>query len=103
MTYVILTSKDGIFRTELDKNLRPIEAWDYLFYGARRAHFVVAELLAETRIRIVDHQSPPNVNLVPSKLLEHFDTIEDARRELTTLTSFGRMDTQLRRAECPCA
>ena len=97
MSYVILTSKDGIFRTEPNDSLRPIEAWDYLFYGTRRAHFVVAELLAETRIRIVDDQLPPNINLVPSKLLEHFGTIEDARRELTTLTSFGRMDTELRR------
>jgi len=97
VSYVILTSKDGIFRTEADASLRPVEAWDYLFHGTRRAHFVVAELLAETRVRIVDDQLPPNVNLVPSKLLEHFDTLDDARRELTTLTRFGRMDTELRR------
>ena len=98
MTYVILTSKDGIFHTEPNDDLRPIESWDYLFYGTRRAHFIVAELLAETRIRVVDHQEPPNINLVPSKFLERFETLEAARAELTSLTSFGRMDTTLQRA-----
>jgi hypothetical protein len=95
MSYVILTSKDGIFRTEANDALRPVEAWDYLFYGQRRARFVVAELLAETKVRVIEDAPPNVVNLVPSKFLEHFDTLEDARRELTSLTSFGAMDTTL--------
>ena len=96
MTYVILTSKDGIFRTEGNDQLRPVETWDYIFYGQRRARFVVAELLGETRVRVIDEQTPPNINLVRSKFLEHFDTLEDVRRELTSLTSYGTMDTSLR-------
>jgi hypothetical protein len=96
LSYVILTSKDGIFRTEGDANLRPVETWDYIFYGQRRARFVVAEVLAETRVRIIDEQVPPNVNLVPSKLLEHFASLEAVRRELASLTTYGTMDTSLR-------
>jgi hypothetical protein len=42
--YVILTSKPGQFRTEVARGLRPLEAYDYLFYGQTRAHFVIAEL-----------------------------------------------------------
>ena len=95
MSYVILTSKDGIFRTEGGAGLRDVETWDYIFYGTRRARFVVAEVLAETRVRIIDHDVPPNVNLVPSRLLEHFASLEDARRELASLTSYGSMDTSL--------
>ena len=97
MTYVILTSKDGLFHTEPNPALRPAETWDYLFHGTRRARFVLAELLAETRIRIVDDQVPPNVNLIPSKLLEHFATIDAARRQLEALTLYGTMQTTLHR------
>lgn len=97
MSYVILTSKHGIFRTEADASLRPVESYDYLFYGQRRAHFVVAELLAETKVRVIEEQADARVNLVPSKFLERFDTLEDARAELTSLTRFGRMDTKLER------
>ena len=31
--YVILTSKPGLFRTEIVDGLRPLQAYDYLFYG----------------------------------------------------------------------
>ena len=97
MTFVILTDKDGVFRTEADASLRPIEAYDYFFYGQHRARFTLAEVLQETKVRIIEADPASPVNLVPSKLLEHFDTVEDARRELTSLTSYGRMDTQLRK------
>ncbi len=95
MTYVILTSKDGVYRTEADASLRPVETYDYVFYGQRRARFVLAELLAETRVRIVDAMVPTQVNVVPTKFLAHFDTLEAARKELASLTSFGRMDAKL--------
>ena len=53
--YVILTSKPGQFRTEVVGGLRPLEAYDYLFYGHTKAHFVIAELLNEsTRIRVIE-------------------------------------------------
>ena len=97
MSFVILTDKAGVFRTEPDPALRPVETYDYLFYGQHRARFTLAEVLAETRVRIVEVDTDTPVNLVPSKLLEHFDTVEDARRELSSLTSYGRMDTQLRK------
>jgi hypothetical protein len=96
MSYVILTSKDGIFRTEADDAIRPVEVYDYYFYGQHRARFVLAELLAETKVRVIadDPQTPDN--LVPSKFLEHFDSVADARRELSSLTRFGAMQTELR-------
>jgi hypothetical protein len=97
MSFVILTDKDGVFRTEADASLRPVERYDYLFYGTRRARFTLAEVLAETRLRIVAEEPNARVNLVPSKFLAHFDTIEAARRELASLTSYGTMDTKLQK------
>jgi hypothetical protein len=97
MSFVILTDKDGVFRTEADSSLRPVEAYDYLFYGQHRARFTLAEVLQETKLRIIEVDGTSPVNTVPSKLLEHFDTVEDARKELASLTSYGRMDTQLRK------
>lgn len=86
--FVILTSKPGEFTTEITAGLKPVEAYDYLFGGQKKARYVIAEMDAPARLRIVDEGEPPVVNLIPSKLLEAFDKIEDARAELTGLTSF---------------
>ncbi|MBI3373598.1 MAG: ferredoxin [Betaproteobacteria bacterium] len=93
--YVILTSKPGQFRTELGEALLPVEAYDYIFCGRKRAHFVIAELKAEAKITIVDESSPPLVNRVPSKFLPKFETVEQARHELEGLMHFGDMDISL--------
>jgi hypothetical protein len=93
--YVILTSKPGQFRTEIGTDLQPVEAYDYLFCGRKRAHFVIANLARDVKITIVDESSPPVVNQVPSKFLAKFETVEAARQELKSLTRFGGMDTAL--------
>ena len=93
--YVILTSKPGQFRTEIGDDLQPVEAYDYLFCGHKRAHFVIATLVRDVKITIVDESSPPVVNHVPSKFLTKFQTVEAARDELKSLTRFGGMDISL--------
>jgi hypothetical protein len=96
--YVILTSKDGLFRTEIIDSLRPLATYDYLFYGTKKATFVIAELLKDTKIRVIDEAwSPEIVNEVPSKFLEKFETPERALGELQHLTTFGHMQTELRK------
>ncbi len=95
MTYVILTTKPGIFRTELVDGLRPVATYDYLFCGRKRAEFTIAELSGDVRLRVIDEAEPPLLNLVPSKFLEHFPTIERALAELQHLTAFGAMDAVL--------
>jgi hypothetical protein len=96
--YVILTSKPGLFRTEIVDGLRPLAAYDYLFYGVKKATFVIAELLKETKVKVVDEAwSPPIVNEVPSKFLEKFETPGHAYSELEHLITFGHMDTKLRK------
>jgi hypothetical protein len=96
VSYVILTSKPGQFRTEVTEGLEPIEAYDYLCFGRKRAGFVIARLAAPMRIRIVDETAPPVVNDVPSKFLEKFESVERARRELNELTQYGSADFVLR-------
>jgi hypothetical protein len=93
--YVILTSKPGEFRTELVDGLRPVETYDYFFYGDRKARFVIAELLRDIKVRVIDESPPPIVNNVPSKFLEKFETAQDAYKELEHLTTFGNMETSL--------
>jgi hypothetical protein len=56
-------------------------------------------LLHDTKIKVIDEAwSPPIVNQVPSKFLEKFATPELAYRELEHLTTFGHMDTKLRKS-----
>ncbi len=95
--YVILTSKPGQFRTEAGAGLRPLEAYDYLFYGHTKAQFVIAELLEEsTKVRVIEDETAI-INDVPSKFLEKFATVELAFSELRHLTTFGHMNTALRK------
>jgi hypothetical protein len=96
VSYVILTSKPGQFRTEVTEGLEPLEAYDYLCFGRKRAGFVIARLAAPTRIRIVDETPPPVVNYVPTKFLEKFESVERARRQLQELAQSGGTDFVLR-------
>ena len=95
-SYVILTSKPGQFRTEVTEGLEPLEAYEYLCFGRKRAVFVIARLAAPTRIRIVDETPPPVVNWVPTKFLEKFASLERARGELQDLAKSGGNDFVLR-------
>ena len=95
--YVVLTTKPGEFRTEITQGLKPVESYDYVFYGRKRASFTIAELDEAIKIRIVEDEEPHSVNDVPSKLFEKFDTLDDARAELETLTHYGTMDIKLRK------
>lgn len=95
--YVILTSRAGQFRTEAVDGITPVEAYDYLFYGKQTARFVIAELTREVKVRVVEETPQGTVNLVPSKFLERFDTLEAARAELRRLASFGSMGIALQR------
>jgi hypothetical protein len=99
--YVILTSKPGQFHAELTEGLRAVESYDYAFCGRKRARFVIAELDRPTRVRIVDETPPEVVNLVPTKFLEKFPTVEAARRELQALASSGGLHAILTRVPSP--
>jgi hypothetical protein len=72
-----------------------VEAYDYLFCGRKRAHFAIAELNGEVKIRIVEETGAAVVNLVPSKFLPRFTTVEKARDEITQLA--GKDATLVRR------
>jgi len=97
--YVILTSKPGQFKTVIRDGVRPLEAYDYYFYGSRKAHFVIAELLDEAaKIRVVEDETAI-VNDVPSKFLEKFESVEGAYNEIKHLTTFGHMETALRKTD----
>jgi len=93
--FVILTSKPGQFRTEVVDGIEPVESYEYSYCGRRRAHFVIAKLLAPTKVRIVDETPPPAVNLVPTKFLAKFATVERARRELEALATAGGAEAAL--------
>ncbi len=87
--YVILTSKPGQFRTEANDAVRPVEAYDYLFHGQARAHFVIGELLRESKLRITDERPPEVTAVVPSRLLPKYPSIAAARAQLRQLAGPG--------------
>ena len=94
--YVILTSKPGQFRTEPTPGLRPVESFDYLFFGRRKARFVIAEVMSpDCRVTVTDETPPEVVNHVPIKFLESFDSVERARAALRELVREGDADVAL--------
>jgi hypothetical protein len=95
--FVVLTTRPGEFRTEITNGLQAVESYDYIFYGRKRANFTIAALEQPIRIRIVEDEPPQIINDVPSKLFEKFDSLDDARAELRTLTTFGSMDIRLQK------
>lgn len=97
MTYVILTSKPGIYHTEISDDVRPCETYDYLFHGQTKARFVIAELLREGKVRVTDETPPAVTTEVPSKFLPRFPTIEAALRQLQDLVRPGSADMVLER------
>jgi hypothetical protein len=93
--YVILTSKVGQFRTDPNDLMTPLEAYDYLFFGKKKAQFVIAELLKDGKVKVTEEGEGATINYVPTKFLPHFHTIEQARKELKNLVRFGDLDTTL--------
>jgi len=93
--YVILTSKPGQFRTEAGPELRPVQGYDYFFYGRHQARFVISEISGESKVRITDEGESASVNLVPTKFLEKYASLAQAERELKHLCAFGSMDANL--------
>ena len=93
--FVILTSKPGEFRTETGEGLQPLERYDYLLCGRKRAEFVIARLEREMKIRIVEESGAALVNLVPSKFLPRFETLEKARAELGQLANVADLNVAL--------
>lgn len=94
-SYVILTSKPGVFRTEVGADVDIVETYDYLFYGRALAVFCIARLHGETRLVVTEETPPYVVNRVPSKFLEKFPSVAAARKELAHLTRFGSMESTL--------
>jgi hypothetical protein len=95
MTFVILTSKPGQYETEMIEGLVAAESYEYKFYERTLARFDIVRLVEDVRIKIVDVQDPAQVNLVPSKFLEKFVSIEDARAALRILVKTDSKDVYL--------
>ena len=93
--YVILTSKPGQYRTELTSNLRPVETYDYMFYGSCKARFVIAEMQGAGKFVVVDETPPEVINHIPSKFFQQFQTVAQARRQLQDLARPGDADVAL--------
>jgi|ERR1700761_4565703 hypothetical protein len=97
MSFVILSSKPGVYHTDANADLRVVETWDYQFCGQTKTSFAIAELLRACKVRVTDEAPPEKVALVPSKFLPSFDSVEAARRELHVLVGFGSIDAALER------
>lgn len=94
--YVILTSKPGKFHTEVPTSTCVVESYEYRFYGTIKAIFQIAQFEnIPPKIRIVEDEPPYVANDVPSKFLEKFNSLENARAELRHLTKFGGLDSSL--------
>lgn len=101
--YAILTSKPGQYHAQADENATVVESYEYMFYGRLKAVFQLVKLERDGRIRITEDAPPHVSNSVPTKFLEQFDTLEQARAELNHLAGFGSLQAELRRCDTPTA
>ena len=70
--------------------------------GSAGAFVAVSATQVTRRVEVIEDGSAI-VNDVPSKFLEKFETTELALRELRHLTSFGHMNTELRKTALPAS
>jgi len=104
VSYVILTSKPGQYRTEATGKLAPAEAWDYVYCGRHLATFVIASVHGEARIRVVDESGDGTVNDMPIRFLEKFPDRDTAFNALQVLVGTRHAEAQLlRRVNAPVA
>jgi hypothetical protein len=95
--YLILTSKPGKYVSEPLSGIHTVEAYDYFFYGEKKAQFAIAEVSDErARVRVIE-DGTGIVNDVPFKFFPKFETIQGALNEIRHLTTFGHMETDLRK------
>lgn len=97
--YVILVSKPGKYHSQVGAEAKVIESYEYRFYGKIKAVYQLVKLDGNTKICITEDDPPYVVNNVPSKFLEKFDTLEQARAELEHLAEFGGLDASLVRCD----
>jgi hypothetical protein len=95
--YVVLTSKPDIYRSEPPAGAWIVETYDYAFHGKATAVFQIVRLAADARVRIVAEAPPHTVNMVPVRVMERYARLEDARRALGQLATFGTLRATLTR------
>lgn len=104
VSYVILTSKPGQYRTEATGKLTPAEAWDYVYCGRHLATFVIAAVYGDARIRVIDESGDARVNDMPIRFLEKFPDRDTAFKALQVLVGTRNSDAQLvQRVDAPAA
>ncbi|QJQ95192.1 MULTISPECIES: ferredoxin [Halomonadaceae] len=96
--FIILTSKLDEYDARPGQGVSPIEAYEYFFYGKKKADFTIAQVDGlQGRVSIVETGEGGATNSVPLKFFERFDTLEAARNELKQLVSFGSIDARLKK------
>ncbi|CAM3672621.1 ferredoxin [Bordetella bronchialis] len=93
--YVVLTSKPGLYRTEASAGVEIMETYDYVFYGKTKAVFQIAGVAEDAKVRIVEDAPPHTANRVPTRVMERFGTLDEARRAIEQLANFGTLDATL--------
>jgi hypothetical protein len=96
--FIIVTSKPQEYAADPGAGIRPVETWNYYFYGQHRATFVIGEVVSpDARVTITDAEHPDCVNSVPSKFFGQFDEVAKARAEIEELSHYGRIDARIER------
>lgn len=93
--YLILASRPGVYRTEPGPECQPVAAFDYLWCGRLRARYLIARLDMPARVRVVDEGEPPTVNLVPTRFMPSYASVQDAHAELLALVRGGGAESRL--------
>lgn len=97
--YVVVTSKPGVYKSRLNADAKIIESYDYYFYDRHLATFHLAELLGDGHVEIIEEEG--GINRVPTKFLEAFDTLKEAKAEIDELITFGNLEVRLEKIDNP--
>ncbi len=94
---ILYSSKPDEYLATPLGDINPIESYDYFFYGKLMSTITIGEVKNHNaKIKIQEVDDLDCINIVPIKFYENFSNLEEARKEIRTLISFGNLDTKLK-------
>lgn len=100
--YTIVTSKPGVYVSEIPADTKVVQTYKYMFSGHCKAIFQIIELEDDVKVKITELDPPHIVNVISSKFLGSFGSEQAAQNEIRHLVYFSNLDVSLDPSDPSC-
>jgi hypothetical protein len=95
--YIIFGSKKNVYSSVPLDGVETVESYQYKFYGKVILDLNIGKVTnKKSKIKVIDETEKNCVNLISVKFFGKFNNIEEARKEIKTLVSYGDLKTDMK-------